>query len=76
MGAFLGIMYTLSLFTLAARACPPHIEGTIYGLVISAIGLAGTLGEKVGSTLYDFYGPHIGHTTAHAWYALNGWGWP
>ncbi len=73
-GAFFGIMYTLCLFTLAARACPPFIEGTIYGLVISAIGLAGTLGEKVGGTLYDFYGPHSGHSAAHAWHALNGWG--
>lgn len=73
-GAFFGIIYTLSLMTLAARACPPHIEGTIYGLFVSALGLAGTLGEKVGGTLYDAYGPHSGHSTAHAWYALNGWG--
>ena len=49
-GAFFGIIYTLSLFTLAARACPPHVEGTIYGLFISAVGLAGTLGEKVGGS--------------------------
>ena len=72
--AFIGIMYMLCLLTLAARACPPHIEGTIYGLVMSAIGLAGALGEKVGSTLYDFYGPAHGHSTAHGWFALNGWG--
>ena len=72
--SFFGIGYTLSLFTLAARACPPHVEGTIYGLFVSAIGLAGTLGEKVGGSLYDFYGPAHGHTTAHAWYALNGVG--
>lgn len=73
-GAFSGIMYGLCLYTLAARACPPHIEGTIYGLVLSTIGLAGALGEKVGSTLYDFYGPHSGHSAAYAWYAMNGWG--
>jgi MFS family permease len=73
-GAFFGIMYTLSLLTLAARACPPYIEGTIYGLFVSAVGLAGTLGEKVGGNLYDFYGPKGGHSTAHAWYALNAWG--
>lgn len=73
-GGFSGILYSLCLYTLAARACPPHIEGTVYGLVISAIALAGALGEKVGGTLYDFYGPHSGHSTAHAWHALNGWG--
>ena len=73
-GSFFGIMYSLSLYTLAARACPPYIEGTIYGLVIAAIGLAGTLGDKVGGSLYDFYGLHSGHSIAHAWYALNDWG--
>ncbi len=73
-GAFLGIIYTLCLLTLAARACPPHIEGTIYGLFISAIGLAGTLGEKVGGSLYDYFGPTNHHSAAHAWYALNGVG--
>ncbi len=73
-GAFFGIIYTLSLFTLAARACPPHIEGTIYGLFVSAVGLAGTLGEKVGGSLYDFFGPNNHHSTAYAWYALNGVG--
>jgi MFS family permease len=72
--AFFGIIYTLCLFTLAARACPKYIEGTIYGLVMSAYALAGALGEKVGSTVYDFYGPAHGHSTAHGWFALNGWG--
>ena len=72
--SFFGIVYTLCLFTLAARACPPKIEGTIYGLVIAAIGLAGTLGEKVGSTLYDHYGPASHHSAAYGWFALNGWG--
>lgn len=73
-GAFFGIIYGLCLFTLAARACPPHIEGTVYGLVMSAIGLAGALGGKFGGTLYDFYGPKGGHSTAYAWHALNAWG--
>jgi predicted MFS family arabinose efflux permease len=72
--SFFGIVYALCLYTLAARACPPKIEGTIYGLVIAAIGLAGTLGEKVGSTLYDHYGPASHHSTAYGWFALNGWG--
>ncbi len=73
-GAFSSIIYGLCLYTLAARACPPHIEGTVYGLVLSSIALAGALGEKFGSTLYDFYGPHGGHSAAYAWHAMNGWG--
>lgn len=73
-GGFCGILYSLCLYTLAARACPPHIEGTVYGLVLSAIGLAGALGDKVGSTLYDSLGPQSHHSAAHAWYAMNGCG--
>ena len=73
-GGFSGIMYSLCLYTLAARACPPHIEGTVYGLVLSSIALAGALGEKVGGSLYDFCGPQSGHTATYAWHAVNGWG--
>ena len=73
-GGFSGILYTLCLYTLAARACPPHIEGTIYGLVLSSIALAGALGEWVGGTLYGFCGPQSGHTATYAWHAINGWG--
>jgi MFS family permease len=69
-GAFVGSLYNLCLFTLAARACPPGIEGTIYGLVISAIALGGSLGEKIGSSIYDYFGPAHHHTTAHGWFAL------
>ncbi len=72
--AFLGLVYMLCLYTLAARACPPQIAGTVYGLFLGAITLAGTLGEKVGSTLYDHYGPALHHTAAYGWFALNGWG--
>ena len=73
-GYFLGIVYVLCLYTLAARACPPQIAGTIYGLFMAAITLAGTLGEKVGGTLYDFSGPASHHSAAYGWFALNGWG--
>ena len=71
---FLGIVYVLCLYTLAARACPPQISGTIYGLFMAAIGLAGALGEKVGGTLYDSCGPASHHSAAYGWYALNAWG--
>ncbi len=72
-GSYFGIMTSLSILTLAARACPPKIEGTIYGLFIAASGLAGTLSNKIGGMLYEHYGaPH--HSAAHGWYALNWWG--
>ena len=64
----IGIVYTLCLFTLAARACPPGIEGTVYGLVMSTIGLAGNLGEKVGDTIFDRLGGMNNATTLHAWH--------
>ncbi len=71
--SYFGIMASLSLLTLAARACPPKVEGTIYGLFMAAIGLAGTLSDKIGGDLYDYYGvPH--HTAVYGWYALNWWG--
>ena len=68
-GGTIGMIYNLCLMTLAARACPPKIEGTIYGLVIATIGLAGSLGEKLGSTMYDYFGPQSHHSIAHGWYA-------
>ncbi len=71
--SYFGIMASLSLYTLAARACPPKVEGTIYGLFMAAMVLAGTLSNQVGSTLYDHYGmPH--HSALYAWYAINWWG--
>ena len=64
----LGIIYTLCLFTLAARACPPGIEGTVYGLVISAISLSGALGEWVGDNIFDKLGGTQNLTIVHAWH--------
>ena len=68
--SFLGTIYNLCLLTLAARACPPGIEGTVYGLVISATSLAGALGEKLGAALFDHFGPNSHHTVAHGWFGL------
>ncbi len=71
--SYFGIMASLSLLTLSARACPPKVEGTVYALFVAAIGLASTLSNKIGGMLYDFYGvPH--HSAVHGWYALNWWG--
>ncbi len=63
-------VYNLCLITLAARACPPRIEGSIYGLVLAAIGLANTLGEQVGASIYDHFGPAGHHSTTHGWFCL------
>ncbi len=65
--AFIGIIYHLCLVTLAARACPPGIEGTIYALVLATIAFAGALSEKIGSALYDYFGPAHGHSIVHGW---------
>ncbi len=71
--SYFGIMSSLSILTLAARACPPKIEGTVYGLFIAAVGLAGTLSNKIGGILYEHYGvPH--HSAVYGWHALNWWG--
>jgi Na+/melibiose symporter-like transporter len=72
--AIVGMIYNLCLVTLAARACPPKIEGAIYGLVLSAIALAGAFGEKLGSAMYDYFGPASHHSIVHGWYSLLIWG--
>jgi MFS family permease len=68
----IGIIYGLCLFTLAAKVCPPGIEGTIYGLFLAAIALATAFSEKFGGFLYDFFGPKNPahhYTVAHGWFA-------
>jgi MFS family permease len=68
--SLLGVIYNLCLLTLAARTCPPGVEGTIYGLVMSAIALAGAFGEKIGASLYDHFGPATHHTVTYGWHGL------
>lgn len=67
--AAIGIIYGLCLNTVAARACPPGIEGTVYGLVMAAIALAGNLCGWLGNWIYDFYGPASHHSVTHGWNA-------
>ncbi|MBV8884484.1 MAG: MFS transporter, partial [Chroococcidiopsidaceae cyanobacterium CP_BM_RX_35] len=55
--SFIGLLYSLCLNVLAAKACPPGIEGTIYGLVMAVIQSGGVLSEKFGGVLYDYFGP-------------------
>ena len=64
-----GIVYGLCLNTIAARACPPGIEGTVYGLVMAAIALAGNLCGLLGNWIYDFYGPAHHHSVTYGWNA-------
>ena len=65
-----GTIYGLCLYTLAGRACPVGAEGSVYGLVLSAIALGGTLGDKLGGTLYDAFGPT---NPAHHYSVTHGW---
>ncbi len=66
--SFLAIFLAVCLNTLAARACPPKIEGTVYGLMQAAMALSLVLCDKFGSTLYDYFGPAGGHSIAHGWF--------
>jgi len=65
--AIIGAVYGVCLYTLAARLCPKGLEGVVYGLVMAAIALGGTLAEKIGGWLYEFYGPQNHHTLEHGW---------
>jgi MFS family permease len=68
--AFVGVLYGLCLNTLAARACPPGVEGAVYGLVLSAIAFAGVLSNWIGGKAYDFLGPL---NSAHHWTYTHSW---
>jgi hypothetical protein len=66
---FIGAIYGLCLYTLAARACPKRLEGTVFGMVLAAIALGGSFSEKLGGALYENLGPLRGYSVAHGWYA-------
>lgn len=70
--SFIGLLYSLCLNMLAAKACPPGVEGTIYGLVMAVIQLGGVLSEKFGGVLYDYFGPL---NQAHHYTTQHGWFW-
>jgi MFS family permease len=71
-GGAVSVIYGLCLNTIAARACPPGIEGAIYGLVMAAIALGAGLTNQFGSWLYDFFGPA---NKAHHFTVIHGWNW-
>jgi len=66
--SLLAIFLAVCLNTLAARACPPHVEGTVYGLMQAALALSLVLCDKFGSALYDWFGPAHGYSIAHGWF--------
>jgi len=66
--SFMAIFLAVCLNTLAARACPPKIEGTVYGLMQAVMALSLVLCDKFGSTLYDYFGPAHGHSITHGWF--------
>lgn len=68
MWSFMAIFLAVCLNTLAARACPPKIEGTVYGLMQAAMALSLVLCDKFGSTLYDYFGPANHHSITHGWF--------
>jgi MFS family permease len=67
--AALDVVYALCLRTVASRACPPGIEGTVYGLAMAAIALAINLQVWLGNWIYDFYGPAHHHSVTYGWNA-------
>lgn len=67
--SFLAIFLAVCLNTLAARACPPKVEGTVYGMMQAALALSLVLCDKFGSALYDYFGPAHGYTVAHGWFS-------
>ncbi len=70
-GFFINYAY-LCIYALGARICPKGAEGTVYGLILTAIGSTYLFSEKFGSFLYDYFGPsNLAHhyTIAHGWYS-------
>jgi MFS family permease len=51
-------------FDLAARACPPHVAGTTFALLMSVSNLSLSLSAAVGGWLYDGWSMRWGATTA------------
>lgn len=67
---FFAMIAELSLLTLAAKACPPRLEGAVYGLILGAQVLALAISNRLGSAVFDYFGPANKYTIEHGWYAL------
>lgn len=61
----------ICIYACSARICPVGAEGTIYGLVLTAMFSTYLFSEKFGSALYDYFGPNnkaAHYSIAHGWY--------
>jgi len=52
----LSMVTQLAFLDLAAKACPPHVEGTFFALLMSVFNGGTQLSMNVGGRLYDSYG--------------------
>ena len=52
----LSMITQLAFLDLAAKACPPHVEGTFFALLMSVFNGGTQLSMNVGGRLYDSYG--------------------
>ena len=50
------MMTSLTLFDLAAKSCPPHVEGTFFALLMSVYNGGQQGSQVVGGYLYDWLG--------------------
>jgi MFS family permease len=46
----------LAFLDLAAKACPPRVEGTVFALLMSVFNGGTQLSQNVGGRLYDWFG--------------------
>ena len=51
---FLFMFAHLSILVLAAKFCPPQIEGTFFALLMSVINLGASISERVSGMLYKY----------------------
>ena len=52
----LALVTTLALLELAAKSCPPHIEGTFFALLMSVYNLGVQGSQVTGGYLFDVIG--------------------
>lgn len=53
---FLYMLTTLAFLDLAAKACPRHVEGTFFALLMSVFNLGQQASQWTGGHLYDYVG--------------------
>lgn len=51
-----GMIALLTVLSLAAKSCPPKIEGTIFAFLMSSLNLGGTGSQFIGGKLFELVG--------------------